>query len=175
MKVCKDLIDLFGNKFTFQAVCMELNTEYEHLVGFVMRKSKVSGRRGTISDSYDVAWEFSALGESSLPSVVLVNASIAGSRVIQIWLFRSGIQELLDDFVSVDKSIAVSTQKGWPKGPKNSYLEKIHESLEVLSDVDSYGVAPESDSDSEVEVTTNSEVAAALSEDEDSSAPDMDV
>jgi hypothetical protein len=87
MKYCKDLITSFGNKFTLETVCMEQNTEYGNLVGVIMRKSKVSGRRGTISDSYDVAWDFSALGESSLPSVVLVNASIAGSRVQQIQSF----------------------------------------------------------------------------------------
>jgi hypothetical protein len=85
-----------------QAVCIELNTEYGHLVGVVMEKSKVSGRRGTISDSYDVAWKFSALGESSLPSVVLVNASTVGSRVIQIRSFRSGTQELwVVGFISI--------------------------------------------------------------------------
>jgi hypothetical protein len=57
---------------------------YGHLVGVIMRKSKVSGRRGTICNSYNVAWEFSALGESSLHCVVPVNASIVGSRAQQI-------------------------------------------------------------------------------------------
>ncbi len=49
-------------------------------------------------------------------------------------------------------------------------LDEIHYSFEVLSDVDSYGVASESDSDSEVEVTADHE--AALSE--VSSASEMD-
>ncbi len=78
-KYSKELIASFGKKFTLDAICMELNTDHGHVVGVVMRKSKVSGRRGAISDSYNAAWEFSALGETSLPSVVLVNASIAGS------------------------------------------------------------------------------------------------
>jgi hypothetical protein len=129
-KYSKDLIASFGNKFTLQAVCMELNTDYRHLVGVVMRKSKVSGRKGTISDSNDVAWEFSALGESSLPSVVLVNATIAGSQVQQFQSLQSGTQELLDDFVSVRESIAVGRPKCQPKGSKNSSLmNKIRQSL----------------------------------------------
>ncbi len=89
----------------------DLNTEYGHLAGIIMRKSKVSGRRGTICDSYNVAWEFSALGESSLPSVAHVNASIGGSRVQQIWLFRSST-------LPIKKSVAVARQNGRPKGSK---------------------------------------------------------
>jgi hypothetical protein len=84
MKYCKDLIASFGNKFKVRGCLHGANTEYGHLVGVIMRKSKVNGRRCAISDSYNVAWEFSALGESSLPSVVLVNASIVGSQGQQI-------------------------------------------------------------------------------------------
>jgi hypothetical protein len=94
---CKELIASFGKKFSLHAICTELNADHGHIVGVIMRKSKFGGRRGATSDSYDVAWEFSALGESSLPSVVLVNASIAGSRVQQLRSLRSGTQELLDD------------------------------------------------------------------------------
>ncbi len=79
------MIASFGKKFTLDAICTELNADHGHVIGVVMRKSKVGGRRGAISDSYDVTWEFSALGENSLPSVVLVNDSIAGSRVQQLW------------------------------------------------------------------------------------------
>jgi hypothetical protein len=43
-----------------EAVCVELNMKCGHLVGVIMWKSKVSGRRGTISDCYNVALEFSA-------------------------------------------------------------------------------------------------------------------
>jgi hypothetical protein len=64
------------------------------------------------SDSYDVAWEFSALGETSLPDVVLVYASIAGSRVQQLRSVRSGTQELLDVYVSIEESVAVERRKG---------------------------------------------------------------
>jgi hypothetical protein len=102
--------------------------------------------------------------------VVLVNASIAGSRVQQLWSLRSGTQELLDDNVSVEESVAVERRKGRPKGSKKniSYIDQIRWSLEVVSDVDSFGAAPDSDSDREVEVADDVEAAAAgadLSED----------
>jgi hypothetical protein len=46
-------------------------------------------------------------------------------------------------------------------------MDKICQSLEVVSDVDSYGAAPESDSYREAEVTADFEAAeAALSEDD---------
>jgi hypothetical protein len=110
------LIASFGKKFSLDAICMELNADHGRIVGVIMRKSKVVGRRSATSDSYDVAWEFSALGETSLPGVVLVNASIAGSQVQQLWSLRSGTQELLDDYVSVEDSVAVERRKGRPKG-----------------------------------------------------------
>jgi hypothetical protein len=84
--------------------------------------------------------------------------------------------------VSVEESVAVGRPKVRPKGSKNniSYINKIHRSLEVVSDVDSFGAAPERDSDREVEVADNVEVAddveaaaagagAELSEDDDDS------
>jgi hypothetical protein len=66
---CKELIASFGKKFSLDAICMELNADHGHIVGVIMRKSKVVGRRSATSDSYDVAWGFSALGETSLPGV----------------------------------------------------------------------------------------------------------
>jgi hypothetical protein len=158
---CKELIASFGKKFSLDAICTELNADHGHIVGVIMRKSKVVGRRIATSDSYDVAWEFSALGESSLPGVVLVNASIAGSRVQQLRSSRSGTQALLDDNVTVEESVTVERQRGRPKGSKKnrSFMDQIRRSLEMGSDVDSFGAAPDSDSDREVEVADNVEVA----------------
>jgi len=77
----------------------------------------MSGRRGITPDCYDVAWEFSALGESSLPSVVLVKASIAGSKVQQLRSLRTGMQES-DEFLSFDNSAIMTRPRGRdrPKG-----------------------------------------------------------
>jgi hypothetical protein len=150
----QELITSFGHKFTLEAVCTELNRDFGHIIGVVLRKSKMSGRRGITPDCY-VAWEFSALGESSLPSVVLVNASIAGSRVQQLRSLRTGTQDL-DDFMSFD-NYTIRTRPQGRSRPKDtnvsSHLDKIHQSLEVVSDVDSYGEAPDSDSDDNEEGT----------------------
>ncbi len=101
-------------------------------------------------DHYDVAWEFSALGETSLPSLVLVNATIAGNRIQRLRSRAISNTDSTDHSCNRDnESTVVRRRRGRRKGwSKTSYMNRIRESLEDVSDVDSYGAAPESGTES---------------------------
>ncbi len=64
--VVKELKKECGKRWSGEAICYHLDNKFGHVVGVVMRKSRgIGSRRGTNGEStYDVAWEFSALGET---------------------------------------------------------------------------------------------------------------
>jgi hypothetical protein len=65
------------------ARCLLLDKTYGHISGTVMRRSKLEGRKkATATQCYDVAWKFSGLGESSIASGYLLDASHISKKCI---------------------------------------------------------------------------------------------
>ena len=73
----------FGKKWTDQAVCYILNKEHRHLLGTVMRKvPQPKKKKGSQPEQqYEIAWEFTALGESAVGSSHLIGGGIVGCQV----------------------------------------------------------------------------------------------
>jgi hypothetical protein len=64
----------FGNKWTNDALCFMLDATHGHIVGKVMRQSRWQSGINT----YDIAWECTALGETQVDSSFIRDACIAG-------------------------------------------------------------------------------------------------
>lgn len=67
----------FGNKWTNEALCFTLDATCGHIVGKVMSQSR--WQSGT--NTYDITWECTALGESSVDYSYLHDACIASCQV----------------------------------------------------------------------------------------------
>ncbi len=76
----KKIIESFGDQWTEAAICKQLSKEHGHVIGKVTRKSKAEGRKkSTATQCYDVAWEYTNLGESSVSTAYLLDASHVGT------------------------------------------------------------------------------------------------
>jgi hypothetical protein len=82
----KELKSSFGWKWSDEVVSYVVNKEYDHLVGTVMRKVDKWKRKSTDggSDHYEVAWEYTSLGESIVEDSYLSSAVIVGCHIESI-------------------------------------------------------------------------------------------
>ena len=79
------LIESFNTKWREDAICKILDKTNGHIVGVVMRKTgkgKLSSSKGT--PAYDIAWEHTSLGETSVSGAYLLNGCLVGSRIVKL-------------------------------------------------------------------------------------------
>jgi hypothetical protein len=83
--VVKELKKECGKRWSGEAICYHLDNKFGHVVGVVMRKSRgIGSRRGTNGEStYDVAWEFSALGETLVPFGFLFEGHLLAKKLLR--------------------------------------------------------------------------------------------
>jgi hypothetical protein len=75
--VGQELISEFGKVWCTEAICFHLEPKMGHIVGTVMRRSRGIGSRTKDSkEKYDVVWEFTALGETSVSPMHLLDGVI---------------------------------------------------------------------------------------------------
>ena len=82
----KELKSSFGRKWSDEAISYLANKEHGHLVGTVMRKVVQRKRKSTDggSEVYEVAWEYTSLGESIVEDSYLSSAVIVGCHIESI-------------------------------------------------------------------------------------------
>jgi hypothetical protein len=57
----------FGKQWTSEAICYHLDQTAGHIVGSIIHKSRGIGSRSKDgSNKYDVVWEFTGLGKTSV-------------------------------------------------------------------------------------------------------------
>jgi hypothetical protein len=78
------LIASFGSKWVDAAICKALDLVHGHIVGVVMRKTKARIRNRKATVAYDIAWEHTSLGESSMSSSYLLNGCLVGARLMLV-------------------------------------------------------------------------------------------
>ena len=73
----------FGKKWSDQAVCFLLNEEHGHLVGTVMRAVGQSSKKkkSVLEEQYEIAWEFTALGQSTVDARHVIGAVLVGAQL----------------------------------------------------------------------------------------------
>jgi hypothetical protein len=73
----------FGKKWSDLAMCYDLNKEHGHLMGTVMRMVSLGKRKASspLLDQYEIAWEFTSLGESVIQGTHLSAACIVGCQM----------------------------------------------------------------------------------------------
>lgn len=79
----KQLIADFKDKFYPDAVCYHLDKKYGHIVGTVLRRSQSSKRQKNALPQYDVVWEFTSLGESTLSYTYLLDGNKEAERLMK--------------------------------------------------------------------------------------------
>jgi hypothetical protein len=125
----KHIISLLGGAWTDSAI------SHGHIIGMVTWKSalKLPGCKETL---YDVAWEYSEFGETAFTSSVLLVAVEAGSEIVNLRKQRSPVWDR-------DKCRGRPTlhQK------RKDIRHRLHSVLDTISDLDSFGGAPSSESD----------------------------
>jgi hypothetical protein len=116
----------FGNKWTNDALCFMLDATHGHIVGKVMRQS----RRQSGINTYDIAWECTALGETQVNYSFIRDACIAGCGLVTLRTERPIIQ-------------SSKRRRGRPHGTsQRNRLDAILSSLRNMSDDDnSFGCA----------------------------------
>jgi hypothetical protein len=75
------LISSFGDAWFEEARCKLVDKEKGHIVGKVMRRTNIKDKKSSPHIAYDIAWEYSYLGESSVRHSYLVDACHVGSRI----------------------------------------------------------------------------------------------
>ena len=156
--VGEELKKSFGKKWNNQAICHVLNDNHGHIIGTVMRVVNVGRSKKTYSPSevnYEVAWEFTGLGETTVSGKHITAAVLIGCQV------QSKRQPAVD---STEKC-----RKGRPA--RKVLLQRAVSSLNAnFSDDEFVGIAPESDDE---DGSNNEKVAS--SSDEEASPMDEDI
>jgi hypothetical protein len=80
----KMLINEFDQKWVDGAICKVLDKVHGHIVGVVMQRSKVQQKTTKANVAYDIAWEHTNLGETSMSSSLLLHGCMGGARILQI-------------------------------------------------------------------------------------------
>jgi Transposase IS4 len=125
------IIQSFGRIWTDEARNSLLDKDHGHIVGTVMRLTRGKSK-GTQLKSYDVAWEHTALGETAVDSTYLLDACQIGSRIERI-----------------RKDSSTRNYRGRPRGSqKRMAITDVRAALGNISDEDSFGPAPDSETDS---------------------------
>lgn len=76
------MIQEFGKQFPNEAICYHLDPKNGHIVGTVMRRSRGIGSKSKEGlEKYDVAWEFSALGETAVLFTHVLDAHITAQKL----------------------------------------------------------------------------------------------
>ena len=76
----------FGKSWDPAAICYQLDATEGHIVGSVMCKVKGNTKKQKEMNKYDVAWEFTALGVSSLDLPIILEGHNEGKKLQAIWL-----------------------------------------------------------------------------------------
>jgi len=73
----------FGKKWSDLAMCYDLSKEHGHLMGMDMRMVSLGKRKASspLQDQYEIAWEFTSLGESLIQGTHLSAACIVGCQM----------------------------------------------------------------------------------------------
>jgi hypothetical protein len=157
----KSLKQFFGKKWSDLAMCYDLNKEHGHLMGTGMRMVSLGKRKASspLLDQYEIAWEFTSLGESLIQGTHLSAACIVGCQM------ETKRQP------TVQKRTGT---KGRPRntGKKDVLCRAVSHLVSNFFDDDCLGSAPGSDNES-----SNVEAAVELdsSFDEDDLEEDIDV
>ena len=78
-----DLKKEVGKRWSPQAICYHLDSKMGHVVGTLMRKSRGIGKRKDGDINYDVAWEFSSLGETLVPYSLILEAHMVANKLMK--------------------------------------------------------------------------------------------
>jgi hypothetical protein len=78
------LITSFASKWVDEAICKLIYKVNGHIVGIVMRKSKGKLSNHKAATAYDIAWEHTSFGESSISSSYLLNGCIVDARIVSV-------------------------------------------------------------------------------------------
>jgi hypothetical protein len=126
------IIKAFGKSWTDEARCYHLNKDHGHNVGTVMRVTK-GKPKGMQQKLYDVAWEHTALGETTIGSNFMLEGSQIGSEI---------------QFIRGESSSKPPQGRPWGT-QRHASLNDIRELLGAnASDDDSFGSAPGREMDS---------------------------
>jgi hypothetical protein len=81
----KELKKECGKRWSREAICYHLDHKFGHVVGVVMRKIRgIGSRRGPKGEiTYDVASEFSALGETFVPFGFLLEGHLLAKKLLR--------------------------------------------------------------------------------------------
>jgi hypothetical protein len=135
-----ELVGQFGKNWSYNARCFSLEPTEGHIVGTVIQRTKVTGRKSAPNISYDIAWEYTGLGESSVPHGFLLEGCQVGSRLATV---RKQGNSASNDNIPNDAQRVRGRQKG---RKKLAIMEKFRDALNNASDDDSNAEAPLSDS-----------------------------
>ncbi len=82
-EVGKMLIEGFGEKWVDDTRCRSLDEDCVHVVGVIMRQTKVSGRKSGNPTNDDITWEHTSLGETSVSTAYLIGIQ-AGTQIVTL-------------------------------------------------------------------------------------------
>jgi hypothetical protein len=74
------------------------------VVGVIMRPSKVSGRKSANLLTYDVAWEHTSLGETSVSTAHLIGGNQAGAQIATLRQQASSKVNSTKNCVTINKT-----------------------------------------------------------------------
>jgi hypothetical protein len=151
----------FGKKWSDLAMSYDLNKEHGHLMGMVMRMASLGKKKASspLQDQYEIAWEFSYLGESLILGTHLSAVCTVGCQM------------------EAKRQPTSQKHTGMKGHPRNTgKIDVLHRAMSHLvsnlSDDDCLGLAPGSGNDLS---NVKAEVELALSLDEDDVEEDIDV
>jgi hypothetical protein len=67
-----------------EARCKLVDKEVGQLIGKVMWCTKIKDKQSSLPNAYDIAWEYSSLGESSIVHSYLVDACHGGGQILTL-------------------------------------------------------------------------------------------
>jgi hypothetical protein len=146
----KMLINEFDEKWVDGAICKVLDKVHGHIVGVVMRRSKVQQRTTKANVAYDIAWEHNNLGETSMSSSFLLHGCMAGARILQIRQAdptTSNCEENAASPSTASTSNLPSLQRKRKRGIHRKRHECLRTALSTVMEDEGLMAAPGSDSD----------------------------
>jgi hypothetical protein len=146
----KMLINEFDEKWVDGAICKVLDKVHGHIVGVVMQRSKVQQKTTKANVAYDIAWEHTNLGETSISSSVLLHGCTVGARILQIQQgdpTTSNCEENSASPSTTSTSNLPSLQRKRKKGIHRKWHERLRTALSTVMEDEGLMAAPGSDSD----------------------------
>ena len=150
--VGKMLIASFDTKWRVEAICKTIDSMHGHIVGVVMRKSKGKLNNSKATTAYDIAWEHTSLGETSVSSAYLLNGCMVGSRILKLRQQKSsnGRTDGIVESPASKSTTSTSTVTDGKKRRRRVARKRCEHMRSVLSTVpeeDGLMEAPKSESD----------------------------